>query len=60
MKSRINEEEQLAILDFILTNTKLADTGTIFEVLRFRSKLEVYKFVKVERGMKQLQATNKI
>lgn len=55
-KERLNEEEQLAMVDFILANPRCASYFTVSEALRYRSKLEVYKFSKVERGMKQLQA----
>ena len=55
-KERINEEEQLAFLNFIHSNASSAALCSTFEALRARSKLEVYKFSKVQRGMQQLQA----
>lgn len=54
-KDRLNEEEQLTYLNFVL-NSKCASPSTVYEALRLRSKLEVYKFAQAERGMKQVQA----
>ena len=51
----MNEEEQLTYLNFVLSG-KQASPATIYEALRLRSKLEVYKFAMAERGMKQVQA----
>jgi len=58
VREKLNEEEQLAMVDFILANPRCASYFTVAEALRYRSKLEVYKFSQVERGMKQLQAIN--
>lgn len=55
-RDRITEEEQLAYLNFILSNSSSSSVSSTFEALRYRSKLEVYKFSKVERGMKQYQS----
>ena len=54
-KDRLNEEEQLTYIDFILSN-KSVTPCVVFEALRLRSKLEVYKFAQAHRGMKQIQS----
>ena len=54
-KDRINEEEQLTYINFIISNNKAAPV-VVAEALRLRSLLEVHKFAQAHRGMKQLQA----
>ena len=54
-KDRLNEEEQLTFINFVLSNQQAAPS-IIFEALKYRSKLEVYKFAQAHRGMKQFQA----
>ena len=54
-KDRLNEEEQLTFINFVLSNQQAAP-AIIFEALKYRSKLEVYKFAQAHRGMKQFQA----
>ena len=49
----------MTYLNFVLSS-KNASPSTIYEALRLRSKLEVYKFAQAERGMKQVQALAKL